>query len=166
MRGPKDRWTYGGNATSLGSIGSDDKFALETVIDWNFRLGQTGSPVIPGEAASAKVCIIPPGVTHTFRKSLASASSNEASMFRDASIYAGARLNYEIGTFSGVRFVEAPSDRFGINPAVLYNVGTITAQHAVVEPIKATDGAPDPETTKVDDVWFVGQKQAKHYIQL
>ena len=166
LRSPKDRWTYAGGATNFATIAADDLFNLDAVIDWNFRLGNTGSPVIPGDAAKAKLAIIAPGVTYSVRKSLASAASNEAQMFRDARLYAGDALNYEVGTFSNVRFVEAPSDRFGINPAVLYNCGAISAQYGVTKAIKAGDGAPDPETTKVDEVWSVGQKAVTHYIQL
>jgi len=166
LKGPTTHWTYGGNATSIATIDSADTFSLETVIDWNFRLGQTGAPLVPGDSAKAKLCIIPPGVTYAIRKSLAAASNNEAAMFRDVSLYGGNALNYEIGTFSSVRFVEAPSDEYGMNPAVLYNVGAITKQWGVTAPIKMNDGAPDPETTKVDTVWAVGQKAVTHYIQL
>ena len=170
LSSPASRWTYadtgGDGNSSLASLGSDDIFDLDIVIDWNFRLGNTGSPVIPGDAASAKLAIIPPGVTYDIRKSLRSATTNEAQMFRDAHLYAGDSLNYEIGEYSGVRFVEAPNDKFGINPAVLYNSGAITKQYGVTEVISAGDGAPDPETTKVDEVWSVGQKDVTHYIQL
>ena len=166
LKGPKDRWTYGGGKANIGALTSGDTFSLDTVIEWNFRLGQYGSPIIPGEKAAAKVCIVPPGVNYAVRKSLASASTNEASMFRDARLYAGDALNYEIGEFSGVRFVEAPTDRFGINAAVLYNSGAITAQYGVTETINMGDGAPDPDLEKVDEVFMVGQSNVKHYIQL
>jgi hypothetical protein len=166
LRSPKDRWTYGGNATSIGTIDSSDIFNLASVLDWNFRLGNTGSPVIPGDAASAKVAIVPPGIEYDIRKGLAAASGNEAAMWRDARLYAGQTLNYELGEYSGVRFIKAPNDKFGINPAVLYNTGAITKQYGVSERINAGDGSPDPETTKVDETWSVGQKNVTHYIQL
>jgi hypothetical protein len=166
LKGPRDRWTYGGNATSIGTIDAADKFQLESVIDWNFRLGQYGSPLIPGDSAAAKLAIIPPGVTYQLRKSLASATTNEAQMWRDARTYSGEKLNYEIGEFSGVRFQSPPSDRFGINPAVLYNAGAITKQYGVTAPINPGDGAPDPDLEKVDEVFMVGQKNVTHYIQL
>lgn len=166
LRSPKDRWTYGNNATSFATLGSDDNFNLATILDWNFRLGNTGSPVIPGDMAAAKVAIIPPGVEYDIRKSLAAATASEAQMFRDARLYAGESLRYEFGEYAGVRFVKAPSDKYGMNPAILYNAGAITKQYGVTERINAGDGAPDPETTKVDDVWNVGQKNVTHYIQL
>ena len=171
MRGPKERWTTPNGAFALGTndwshIDSGDTFQMETILDWNFRMGNTGSPIIPGAAASAKLCIVPPGVNYALRKSLASASGNEASMWRNAREYAGMAMNYEIGEFSNVRFQEAPPDRFGLNPAILYNCGKIKSQFAVVEQISMGDGAPDPAVEKVDDVWMVGQKAVKHYIQL
>jgi hypothetical protein len=166
LASPTSRWTYAGGKTNIAGLLTADKFDLDIVLDWNFRLGNTGSPVIPGDAAAAKVCIIPPGVTYDLRKQLATATTNEAQMFRDARLYAGQSLRYEIGEFSGVRFVEAPNDKFGINPAVLYNVGAISKQWGVSEPILSNSGSPDPETTKVDEIWSIGQKNVTHYIQL
>jgi len=32
--------------------------------------------------------------------------------------------------------------------------------------VAAGDGAPDPETTAVDEVWYVGQKAVTHYIEV
>jgi hypothetical protein len=48
---------------------------------------------------------------------------------------------------------------------VLYNTGAITKQVGITGPISMGDGSPDPETTKVDGVWEVGQKNVTHYIQ-
>jgi len=166
LSSPKDRWTYGGDATNIGALATGDKFLLDRIIEWNFRLGNTGSPVIPGDPANAKLAIVPPGVIYDLRKSMAAATASEAQMWRDSRIYAGQALNYEVGEYSGVRLISAPSDKFGINPAVLYNVGAITKQYGVTTKINAGDGAPDPELTKVDDVWYVGQKNVTHYIQL
>jgi hypothetical protein len=166
MRGPVAHWTYGGNATDFNSLGSDDKFGLDIVNAWNLRLGQTGLPVIPGDMASAKLALIPPGCIYDFFAALASASTNEASMWRDSKLYAGEALRYELGAHKNVRFVQVPTDRYGFNPSVLYNAGAIVKQYAVTTPINAGDGSPDPETTAVDDVWYVGQKDVTHYLQL
>jgi len=167
LSSPSARWTYGGDATNFATLdGAAHVFSLDIVPDWNYRMGNYGSPVIPGDVAAAKVAIVPPGVTYAIRKALPSATGNEAAMFRDARLYAGQALNYEVGEYSGVRFIEAPNDKFGMNLAVLYNCGAITKQYGVVDRINAGDGAPDPETTPVDGVWYVGQKNATHYIQL
>ena len=50
---------------------------------------------------------------------------------------------------------------------VLWNAGTITDQVGVTEPIKWGDGAPDPSSSAVDSLWYVGQSSGDvtHYIQ-
>lgn len=166
--GPKTFWTYSGSATDFSGIGSTDKFKLDIVNQWNLRLGNTGSPVIPGDQASAKVAIVPPGVIYDIFQALPSATGNETALWRDVQLYAGgtALLNFEVGMYKGVRFQQAPNDKFGVNPNVLYNAGVITKQYAVTAPIKIGDGSPDPSTTTVDGVWHVGQQNVTHYIQL
>lgn len=168
LSGPKKFWTYGGNATSFGDIGSDDTFGLSLVNAWNLRLGQTGNPIVPGDMANAKVAMISPGAKYDFFQALPGASANEAQLFRDVSIYGDQTriLRGEFGTFKNIRFIEVPNDEFGMNMNVLYNCGPITKQYGVTAAIKIGDGAPDPETTAIDDVWFTGQKDVTHYIQL
>src|SRR5512147_1111510 len=61
MRGPKTFWTFAGDATSFNTIDADNKFQIDIIDAWNLRLGYTGNPVIPGDAAAAKVAYIPPG---------------------------------------------------------------------------------------------------------
>ena len=49
---------------------------------------------------------------------------------------------------------------------VLWNSGNLTKQVAVTSPISWGDGAPDPGTTLVDDVWLAGQSSdPTHYVQ-
>ena len=168
MRGPKTFWTFAGDATSFNTIDATDKFQIDIIDAWNLRLGYTGNPVIPGDAAAAKVAYIPPGVRYDFLKSLPAADKSETSLWRDVQIYGSQQqiLRGEIGTYRGVRFVEVPTDRYGMNPAVLYNHGAINKQYAVTQPIRQGDGAPDPESFAVDDIWYVGQKNVTHWIQL
>lgn len=169
LKGPRTFWTYanGGTApTDWNTIESSDTFQFDIVNEWNLRLGNTGSPIVPGDMAAAKLAIMPPGVVYDFHSSLAAASGNEQSMWRDAQLYAGRELRYELGSYKGVRFIQVPNDRYGLNNAVLYNCGPVTKQFGVNAPIYMGDGAPDPETTKVDDVWMVGQKGVTHYVQL
>lgn len=166
LSGPKEFWTYSGGATSFAGLDTANRFDLNIVNEWRLRLGATGSPVIPGDAAAASVAIIPPGAQFDLMEKLQTASGNEAALWRDAQLYRGSAINYEIGTYKGVRFVVPPNDRYGINPAVLYNAGSILAQYKVTAPIKSGDGSPDPEAESVDGVWYVGQKDVTHYIQL
>ena len=165
LLGPSAFWTYPGAVTDFSGLTNTSTFNIEAVNGWNLRLGNTGTPVIPGDRANAKVAIVPPGVIYDFQTSLAGASQSEAQMWRDAVLYQE-KLSYEIGTYKNIRFVEVPNDNYGENMAVLYNCGAITFQASVVSAITAGDGAPDPETTAVDDTWYVGQKGVTHYIQL
>jgi hypothetical protein len=62
--------------------------------------------------------------------------------------------------------MEVPNDNYGANNSVLYNAGAIFFQAEVPIPIVAGDGSPDPEVTAVDETWYVGQKDVRHYLQL
>jgi hypothetical protein len=91
-------------------------------------------------------------------------------MWRDATIYNSGHegLRYELGSFKNIRFIEAPNDRYGFNPAVLYNAGAISKQVTIVAPANPGDGSPDPQVDAdaVDGVWHVGQKDVQHYISV
>ena len=165
LKGPKDFWTYGGSATDFSTLSATCKFGLDIANAWNLRLGNTGSPIVPGESASAKLAILPPGAIYDFQASLAAASSNEAALYTQARLYQGA-MPYEIGTYKNIRFMEVPNDNYGQNNGVLYNAGAIFFQAEVPIPIVAGDGSPDPEVTAVDETWYVGQKDVRHYLQL
>jgi len=164
LLGPKSYWTYAGNASSFAGLGASSTFGLDMVNAWNLRVGSTGSPIIPGDVANAKLVIVAPGAMYDFQESLAGATSNEAQMWRDSQIYSGKALNYETGSYKNVRFVVNPSDNYGMNSSVLYNAGKINTQTTVSAAITAGDGSPDPESVAVDDVWYVGQKDVTHYI--
>ena len=166
LMGPKAWWTYANGGTSFADLDADAKFGLDIVNEWNLRLGNTGTPVIPGDMASAKLSMLPPGAIYDFMDSLQFAGAGENGLWTTARIYKDP-LKYEIGTYKNVRFMEVPNDSFGYNPSVLYNAGKIEIQAEVAAAITAGDGAPNPKTTKVDEVWYVGQNDVKaHYIQL
>lgn len=166
FRGPKTYWVYSNGKTSIGALVAGDKFELSKVNEWHLRLGNLGSPIVPGGDASAKIVILPPGAIYDFFATLALQTTNEASMWRDTQIYGGQKLNFEMGSFKDIRFLQAPNTKWGTNPNVLYNTGAIIHQHGVVDAIQMGDGAPDPETTSVDGTWFVGQKNVTHTIHL
>ena len=174
LRGPKTYWTYaddgsGSAPTSFATLTSNSKFQLPIVDEWALRMGYTGTPIVPGDAAGAKVAMIPPGVRFDIMRAItASATASEAALFRDVAVYGSQQpiLRGEIGQWKGVRFVETPNDKYGLNPAVLYNVGEINKQYGITAAIASGDGCPDPETTAVDGIWYIGQKDQTHYIQL
>lgn len=169
LKSPMNFWTYGGDATCLADLDADDTFSLDVVNAWNLRLGNLGSPVVPGTNAAIKLAMLPPGSIYDFFETIAHVGvggKNETALWRDAYVYHGdGLLKYELGTYKNTKFIEHPNDRYGQNNAVLYNAGKVIAQFIVVEPINMGDGAPDPQVTAVDGTWFVGQKGAKHYVQ-
>lgn len=169
--GPKTFWTYSGGGTDFSTLDTTKKFDLAIVNEWNLRVGQHGAPIIPGDMAPLKLAIVPPGAIYDIRKALPAASGNETALWRDAYLHAvegpdRTILNYEVGAYKGCRFQQAPNDKFGINPNVLYNAGAVTKQWAVTQPIKMGDGAPDPSITAVDGVWHIGQQNVTHFIQM
>jgi hypothetical protein len=165
LKGPKSYWSYANGKASFDALGDADTFNIEAANAWNLRLGNTGSPVVPGGTGNEKIVIIPPGAVFDFQESLAASSANEASMWRDSKLYSGAALRYEIGSYKNLSFIQAPNDTYGQNPSVLYNAGRVFKQVTVTTAINAGDGAPDPESTKVDETWNVGQKDVAHFIQ-
>lgn len=68
-------------------------------------------------------------------------------------------LNYVIGQFEDVTWLENWR-------MVLYNVGEVLASASITDQIMPGDGAPDPESDKVDEHWATGAPDATHYIQL
>jgi hypothetical protein len=64
-------------------------------------------------------------------------------------------LNYEIGQFEDVTFVENPM-------MILWNVGTVLASASITAALEPGDGAAET----VDAHWTVGASNATHYVQL
>ena len=166
FKGSKSYWTYAGDATNWGELADGDRFSINRVKNWKLSLGSTGSPIVPGDKAHAKLALIPPGATYDWVAGLPGSSDPEVAMYRYTEEYGGVKLNWEIGQYLGVRFQEVPNNKYGLNKNVLYNCGAITKQHGVINPINSGDGSPDPETTAVDEVWYIGQKDVTHWIQL
>jgi hypothetical protein len=69
-------------------------------------------------------------------------------------------INGGIVRWHGITFAESMWAR-------LWNAGTITKQVAVTSPINFGDGAPDPDETGVDNVYYVGQSGSNqvHHVQ-
>lgn len=68
-------------------------------------------------------------------------------------------LNYYAAEYMGITYLRNWR-------SVLYNVGEVLAQASIISPIEPGDGAPDPQTTRVDEFWATGADDATHYIQL
>ena len=68
-------------------------------------------------------------------------------------------LNYVVAEFENVSWMNNWR-------MVLWNCGTVLAQASITAVVNVGDGAPDPDTTRVDDTFAVGSPDATHYIQL
>lgn len=150
-----------------------DTFDLDIVKDISLRLsvraqstlsqfGTFASPV-PGRPGRTLI-MTTPGVVHDIwaRKNQFMVNLNT---LQDSRIMHGGQIDYFDYTVA-----ETPWDI-----GLLWNAGNIDKQVAVLEytladdgearGVEAGDGAPDPETTKVHNMYQVGQKDRMHYIQ-
>lgn len=147
---------YEGQATNFNTITPNDVFDPSTAADISLGMKYREVPgaLGPDGQRNAMVAFTSPGVTFDIKKD---------EEWIDVRKYAspGSFLNGEVGTYENTRYVEDPR-------LTLWNCGPLIARAPVIEPINAGDGAPDPDTTRVDGVWQVGQTTTgiKHYVQL
>jgi hypothetical protein len=99
-------------------------------------------------------CITSPAATYAVRND----GSGEW-LTRNQYANPGILVNGEIGMYEDCRFVTTPM-------LTLWNCGPVINQTTITASITVGDGAPDPDTTKVDDVWMVGQSGATHGISV
>lgn len=115
----------------------------------------------PGQYNQGEVvCVTSPGALYDLKREVNS-NNNAANQFVNINLYQQNTqlLNGEIGTYRNVRFVETPM-------AILWNAGEVIAQSPIKVAVKPGDGAPDPTTTPVEGVRYVGQPAARHYIEV
>lgn len=153
-----------GSATGskFATVQVTDIISTQKIRDNWLRLKSRGTPI--SEVASFNspgnvFCITSPGVVADLIDEANNGSNFLSNTFTDIMMYADPSriVAGEVGTYQRVRFIES-------NLACLYNCGAITHQTTVTAPITAGDGAPNPGTTAVDGVWFVGQPGATHYV--
>ncbi len=149
----------GFSGSGFNTIDSSDVINTRLLSDIRLGLFERDNPAFDNEMGIGDelVCITSPGVIEDLRFE-ASASFN-GSAFIDVMKYANPRniLTGEVGMYHGVRFLKS-------NNAVLYNSGAIVAQANITVPVMPGDGSPDPTTTAVDKVEYVGQAAAAHGI--
>jgi hypothetical protein len=141
---------YAGSASDFGNIGKTDTFDLDVC-----RAVQLGADYQPDPVDNPIFAVTSPGAVHTIRD----ADSGE---FVERLKYTSPQrvtLNYEIGMYEGVRLTRHPV-------LTLWNCGEVLKRSSITSSIALGDGAPDPSTTKVENVWQVGQAGATHYIQV
>lgn len=158
--------TYSGSAatayTGFDDIQAADIFdpqiADEMWLGFSYRdVPLATNPELPNGNQGMLLCLTTPGVVYDIQQQ--TEDSQAASKFKNVMMYADPSrlLNYEVGMYRNTRYLASPR-------MTLWNSGTIETQAAIKVAISAGDGAPDPETTKVDSVYAVGQKGVTHGI--
>lgn len=145
---------YAGGATSFGDLSPDDR--ITTTMLKEIHLGMKYRDVPYAQSTDGTVgsivCLTSPGVLFD----LQTQTDPDAWLWPLAYADPVRLLNYEVGSYQNVRFIETPK-------CTLFNCGPITAQCAITTAINAGDGAP---ATNVDGVYKVGQTGVRNYVQL
>ena len=150
---------YSGGGSDFDDLTTSDTFDLNIAMDiW---LGMTMRRVAvargPSGAAGNIICYTTPSVIYDIQKGTASDEWISVHQYTDQT----KALSYEVGTYKNIRFVQSPK-------LVLWNCGSLIAQAPISAAIHAGDGAPDPASVKVDNVYQVGQTSSGivNYISL
>lgn len=139
--------TFAGTATGFNNLAKTDTFDVGSLfrsmqLTKGYRMDLTQNPTFCLTAPSAVYQIV----------------SDDSGEWLSRNQYANpsAIVNYEAGTYMGIRTVSHPL-------LTLWNVGPVIAQTTVTAAIGVGDGAPGPDS-RVDGVWNVGQDGATHYV--
>jgi hypothetical protein len=150
-----------GGGSDFSDIGTSDLMSLDVADDIWLGMAYRDvpmalNPTLPMGGNGTLLCITTPGVVFDLRQ-----GTTENVKWTPVVKYADPKriLNYEVGQLNGIRYIQSPR-------AMLWNAGAVIHQFEIADPITAGDGAPDPETTKVDGTYYTGQKGVTHYIQL
>lgn len=148
----KGAWDSGyvlfpGGGDSFDEVATNDLFDIKVAMEIWLGMSLRGVATALGDsgANNSIVCYTSPSVIYDIQ----AASGSE---WVSVNQYQGlpSLLRYEVGSYKNVRFVQSPK-------LVLWNSGTLIAQAPINAAVHAGDGSPDPSTTKVDNVWQVGQ---------
>lgn len=148
---------YGGDATSFAELTSDDKITTSKLNEIHLGMKYRGVPYAQtgNGSVGSIVCITSPGVIFDLQQQTDPKDWLTVMAYADPSRL----LNYEVGTYRNIRFVETPK-------CTLFNAGAQVIQANISVAIAAGDGSPDPNATLVDGTYKVGQPGAAHFIQL
>ena len=157
--------TYAGNATNVAQLAANTSYTLNPKVlrdvklklsvrsKWAFQnFGDYANP-IPG--SNLYLVLTTPGVYHAMFDNLNSEYVQRLTALGNQSI-----MNLDMIAYEGFLFMQSWD-------AALFNMGPISKQVAVIEAINNGDGAPDPDSEAIDDLWYVGQGSSgiKHYVQ-
>jgi hypothetical protein len=147
---------YPNGKSNFGQLSSADTVTTQMLNDIHLGMKYRGVPYADTGNGSVGniVCITSPGVLYDLQQQ----TDPKDWLYPMAYARPGTLLNYEVGTYRNIRFVETPK-------CVLYNCGAIITQAEVTAPIQAGDGAPG-NNALVDGTYNVGQPGATNYIQL
>jgi hypothetical protein len=145
-----------GSGADFAAIDGGQLYSPEMGADIMLGMAYRNVPgaMSPSGAGLTVVCYTTPGVIYDIQKNEDWKSAHEYA-------HDTALLNYEVGAYKNVRYVQTPK-------ATLWNCGNIIARAPINLAVFAGDGAPDPKTVKVDGTYRTGQTTAsvKNYIQL
>ena len=145
------------NGSDFGDIGTshlfDPSFCKQVRLGMAIR-NVPGAVDPSGKAGNSIVCYTSPSVIYDIQ-------GNEGWLDVQEYLQGTPLINYEVGSYKGVRFVSS-------NKNILWNCGTIAFRAAISAAAVAGDGSPNPGSTKVDGTYRVGQTSEgiTHYLQL
>lgn len=126
---------------------------IERSRQWTQRVGNWANPIpnFPGDS----MVMTTPNVIYDLWNSPEGDWVQELRGLGDERIINGGSFRYK-----GMTFI----DNYWLT---LFNAGPVTKQVGVTSPINWGDGAPDPDTSMVDNIFIVGQghDDLKHYVQ-
>ena len=145
LRVESNRAMFAGGASNFASLNADDTFEIDVARAIRLQTQGTPDPVTN------------PIIGLTSQAATYTVYNDRSGEWVDTMKYADPvkLLNYEVGTYNGIRFVSH-------NSLILYNCGEVLYQTTIDATIALGDGAPDPDTTTVDGVWYTGQAAATH----
>lgn len=147
---------YSGGGSDFASLGLADKFDPYVGADIWLGMANRGVPgaMSPSGAGSTIVCYTSPGVIYDIQQDTEWVSVQQY-------LQSQLLLNYEVGAFKNVRYVQTPK-------CTLWNCGEVIARAPISAAVHAGDGSPPRASTKVDGTYRVGQGTAGvvNYIQL
>jgi len=157
--------SYAGGATDFSGLAktSDYKFDIKQLRDIKLRLSirsqfslqQFGDYASPVPGSNNLLIITTPGVMFDLWDQMDGEWMQDLRDLQDQRIINGGVVSYQ-----GFTFVETWD-------AALWAMGPVSKQVGITSAVTAGDGAPDPDSTKVDGVWMIGQSSSaiKHYVQ-
>ena len=137
-----------GGGSDFSDIGLTDTFDVNVALEiWlGMTMRRVASARGPSGATDNIICYTTPSVIYDIQKGTASDEWINVHQYADQTKL----LRYEVGTYKNIRFVQSPK-------LVLWNAGELIAQGLISAAIHAGDGAPDPDSAKVDNTYMVGQ---------